>query len=187
MCANILLSVNKKRSLRMNKFKTLSVAFLIILGLGVNTLTHAQQAPVKINNPIIPAATKAIVTTPVKNYSSVNPVVMVNNPKPYLNQNIKFKAKFDKYSTLGLDYKPAFRSSEKFITVLIQRNDVQTHNVPLSELKIFLDRKEAEKHIDLNSGDEIEIAGHIFSNALGDVWMDAEQFTVINAQPKAEK
>lgn len=171
----------------MNKFKTLSIAFILILGLGINTLTNAAQTPVKSQNPIIPAATKAIAANPSKEYMTVNPTVMVNNPKPYLNKDIKFKAKFDKYSTLGLDYKPAFRSSEKFITVLIQRNDVLTHNVPLSELKIFLDRSEAEKHIDLNSGDEIEVAGHIFSNALGDVWMDAQKFTVINAQPKTDK
>lgn len=171
----------------MNKFRTLSLAFIIILGLGINTFSHAaQQVPVRIKNPVIPAATKAIATAPAKTYEAVNPVVMVDNPKPYLNKNIKFKAKFDKYSTLGLDYKPAFRSSEKYITFLIQRNDVLTHNVPLSELKIFLDRKEAEKHIDLNSGDEIEVAGHVFSNALGDVWMDAEKFTVISTQAKTD-
>lgn len=171
----------------MNKFKNLSIAFILILGFGINALSLAQQAPVRIKSPIIPAATKAIATAPAKAYEAVNPVIMVSNPKPYMNKNVKFKAKFDKYSTLGLDYKPAFRSSEKFITVLIQRNDVLTHNVPLSELKIFLDRKEAEKHIDLNSGDEIEIAGHVFSNALGDVWMDTEKFTVISTQAKTEK
>lgn len=49
--------------------------------------------------------------------------------------------------------------------------------------KSFLDRKEAEKHIDLESGDQIEVAGHVFSNALGDVWMDAEQFTVLTKKP----
>ncbi|MBS6602835.1 MAG: hypothetical protein KH301_03635 [Brachyspira sp.] len=171
----------------MNKFRILSVAFVMILGLGINTFSHAQQTTVVIKNPVIPAATHAIATTPAKNYEAVNPVIMVSNPKPYLNKNVKFKARFDKYSTLGLDYKPAFRSSEKFITFLIQRGDVTSHNVPLSELKIFLDRKEAEKHIDLNSGDEIEVAGHVFSNALGDVWMDAEKFIVISTQAKTDK
>lgn len=171
----------------MNKFKTLSIAFIIILGVGINTISNAEPSAVKIKSPIIPAATKAIAASPDKTYNMVNPAVMVSNPKPYLNQDVKFRAKFDKYSTLGLDYKPAFRSSEKFITVLIQRNDVTTHNVPLSELKIFLDRKEAEKHIDLNSGDEVEIAGHVFSNALGDVWMDAQEFSVISTQPKKTK
>lgn len=171
----------------MNKLKTLSIAFIIMLGVGVNSISNAETSAVKIKNPIIPAATKAIAAAPDKTYNMVNPAVMVNNPKPYLNQDVKFRAKFDKYSTLGLDYKPAFRSSEKFITVLIQRNDITTHNVPLSELKIFLDRKEAEKHIDLNSGDEIEIAGHVFSNALGDVWMDAQEFKIISTQPKKTK
>lgn len=111
---------------------------------------------------------------------------MVENPEIYLNKNVKFKAKFDKFSTLGLDYKPAFRSSEKYISFLIQRGNITTHNVPLSELKIFLTRTEAEKHIDLNSGDEIEVSGKVFSNALGDVWMDAENFTVISTKANSE-
>ena len=171
----------------MNKFKIWSVALLTSLGLSINILTFASQTPVRISIPAIPATTQAISYSAEKVYTTVNPVVMVNNPKPYLNKDIKFRAKFDKYSTLGLDYKPAFRSSEKFITFLIQRNDVTTHNIPLSELKIFLDRSEAEKYIDLNSGDEIEVCGHIFSNALGDVWMDADKFTVISTSTSAAK
>ena len=46
-------------------------------------------------------------------------------------------------------------------------------------MKIFLKKELAEKHIDLDAGDEIEFSGKVFSNALGDVWMDAENFTVI--------
>lgn len=49
---------------------------------------------------------------------------------------------------------------------------------------MFLNRTEAEKHIDLNSGDEIEVCGRVFSTALGDVWMDVEKFTVIKTNPK---
>ena len=96
------------------------------------------------------------------------------------------KAKFDKFSTLGLDYKPAMRSSENYISFLIQRPDVTDHNIPLSELKIFLNRTEAEKHIDLNSGDVIEFTGKVFSNALGDPWMDVDKFTVISTKPKTD-
>ena len=51
----------------MNKFKILSVAFVMILGLGINTFSHAQQTTVVIKNPVIPAATHAIATTPAKN------------------------------------------------------------------------------------------------------------------------
>lgn len=163
----------------MNKLKNFSIVFAIIFGLGTVGFTQTIGT-----NPFIPETTRQIASTqktvaPQVTYMMVDPVDMVNNPMKYLNKDVKFKAKFDKFATLGLDYKPAFRSSEKFITFLIQRGDVTTHNVPLSELKIFLDRKEAEKHIDLNSGDEIEVSGHVFSNALGDVWMDAKQFVVI--------
>ena len=168
----------------MNKIKVISAALIIILGAGTITLTNAATT-----NPLIPAATRSIAAsttvTPQKNYVIVDPVDMVNYPGKYLNKYVKFKAKFDKYATLGLDYTPAYRSSEKYITFLIQRGDVTTHNVPLSELKIFLDRKEAEKHIDLESGDQIEVAGHVFSNALGDVWMKKEQFTVLTKKPAA--
>ena len=78
------------------------------------------------------------------------------------------------------------RSSEKYISFLIQRPDVLDHNIPLSELKIFIDRTVAEKHIDLNSGDEIEFTGKVFSTALGDPWMDVDKFTVITSKPKTE-
>ena len=36
-----------------------------------------------------------------------------------------------------------------------------------------------EKHIDLDAGDEIEFSGKIFSTALGDAWMDVENFKVL--------
>ena len=48
-------------------------------------------------------------------------------------------------------------------------------------------RTEAEKHIDLDSGDEIEFCGKVFSNALGDVWMDVEKFTVLTVKAPKEK
>lgn len=122
-----------------------------------------------------------------KDYLDTNPLEIVKNPAFYIGKKIKFRAKFDKFSTLGLDYNPAKRSSEDFITVLIQRPDILTHDIPLSELKIFMNRKEAEKHIDLNSGDDIEIAGKVFAKALGDAWMDVDNFTVIKTYPKANK
>ena len=118
---------------------------------------------------------------------TVNPLNLVARPNSYLNKTVKITAKFDKFSTLGLDYKPAFRSSENYISFLIQRPDITDHNIPLSELKIFLNRTEAEKYIDLNSGDIIEFSGKVFSTALGDPWMDAQTFTVISSKPKTDK
>ncbi len=120
----------------------------------------------------------------ISNY--VNSLDVVANPAKYLNKKVTIKGKFDKFSTLGLDYTPAMRSSEEFITFLIQRDDIKDHNIPLSEMKIFIKRTEAEKYIDINAGDEIEFSGTVFSNALGDAWVDTETFKVINKKPKEE-
>ena len=79
------------------------------------------------------------------------------------------------------------RSSEKYISFLIQRPDITDHNIPLSELKIFLERTEAEKYIELNSGDIVEFTGKIFSNALGDAWMDVDKFSVISSSKTKEE
>lgn len=161
----------------MNKFKGLLLLVILAIGLNVNAVTQApvNKAPINLENPM---------QTTAKNYLQVNPLDLVARPDFYLNKYVKVKAKFDKFSTLGLDYKPAFRSSEDYISFLIQRPDVIDHNIPLSEMKIFLKRAEAEKHIDLNSGDEIEFTGKIFSNALGDVWMDVDNFKVLSVKPK---
>lgn len=161
----------------MNKFKGLLLIIVIAAGLNVQAVTQApvNKTLVNIESPI---------QQQTKNYQCVNPLDLVARPNFYLNKYVKVKAKFDKFSTLGLDYKPAFRSSEDYISFLIQRPDVTDHNIPLSEMKIFLKRAEAEKHIDLNSGDEIEFTGKIFSNALGDVWMDVDNFKVLTIKPK---
>ena len=103
---------------------------------------------------------------------------IVASPKSYLNKDIVLNAKFDKFSTLGLDYKPAFKSSEEYISFLIKRDDTN-FDIPLSEMKLFLKRSEAEKFIDLKSNDEIQITGTVFSDALGDTWIDVTKLTLI--------
>lgn len=163
----------------MNKIKSLTIILALILGINVYAATSSNHIAVNSTTPV--QSTQA-----VQSYITVNPLDVVARPNFYLNKNIKIKAKFDKFSTLGLDYKPAMRSSENYISFLIQRPDVTDHNIPLSELKIFLNRDEAEKHIDLNSGDIIEFTGKVFSNALGDPWMDVDKFTVISTKPKTD-
>jgi len=120
-------------------------------------------------------------------YAKVNPLDIVARPNFYLNKNIYVSGKFDKFSTLGLDYAPAMRSSDKYITFLIQRPDVTDHNLPLSEMKCFLSRDDAEKYIELNSGDKVEFWGTVFSNALGDVWVDVKKFNAPNPNVSAVK
>lgn len=117
-------------------------------------------------------------------YTNVPSLEVVARPNEYLNKDIKIIAIFNKFSTLGLDYKPAFRDSKEYISFLIKRDDVKKHTIPLSELKIFIKRKKAEKLIDLESGDKIEIKGKVFSTALGDTWMDATEVKILEAKKK---
>ena len=120
----------------------------------------------------------------ILNTTSLN---IVSNPNKFLNKTIKMQATFDKFSTLGLDYKKAMRPSTKYIGILIQRDDVVNHNIPLSEMKLFLTKEMAEKHIDLDTGDKIEITATVFSAALGDPWLDVKSLDVIKKVKHEEK
>ena len=51
------------------------------------------------------------------------------------------------------------------------------HVMPLPEMKLFLKRKDAEKFIDLESGDKIVIDGNVFSMARGDLWIEITKLT----------
>ena len=121
-------------------------------------------------------------TCSVVDTESAKPLNIVNSPKNYLNKKITFNAKFDKFSTLGLDYKPAFRSSDEYVSFLIKRDDT-SFDIPLSEMKLFMKRAAAEKFIDLKTNDEIKITGTVFSDALGDAWIDTESITVLKKAP----
>lgn len=163
---------------------------IVFTGVISLTLALATSAAVKTVKPVssVPAQ-KQNIAQPMKpddsrHYEQANALDIVANPSKYLNKRVKIKAKFDKFSTLGLDYKPAFRSSERYITFLIKRDDVINHTVPLSEMKNFLLRDEAEKYIDLKPGDSIEYSGLVFSDALGDVWINVEKFIVLSQQSK---
>ncbi|MCR5261822.1 MAG: hypothetical protein K6C94_08310 [Candidatus Gastranaerophilales bacterium] len=122
------------------------------------------------------------------NYLAVqSPVLVVNNPNAYLNKNIEFTAKFNKFSTLGLDYKPAMRESQIYLGILIDRDDVGSYTIPLSELKLFIKRKDAEKLTDLDAGDMISIKGKVFSVALGDPWMDITKLKILTPKNKTNQ
>ena len=108
----------------------------------------------------------------------ISAITIVNSPSSYLNKNVVINAKFDKFSTLGLDYKSAYRSSEEYISFLILRDDVN-YEIPLSEMKLFMKRDLAEKNIELKTNDEIQIVGKVFSDALGDAWIDVESLIII--------
>ena len=139
-----------------------------------------------INAEPVATKTKTIKSTTINNCLSVSPLTVVNNPNRFLNKTISFNAEFVGYSALGLDYKPAYRDPQKYISILIKRDDVQDHVIPLSEMKIFLKREIAEKHLDLEQGDKIRITGKVFSTALGDPWVDIQTFSVISQKNKKQ-
>ena len=154
----------------------------ILLGLLLfsGTVTGVDNVIAEPSSVLTPSKT---VSTP-QGSVTVSPLEVVKTPQKYLNKTIVMNATFDKFSILGLDYKPAMRSSEKYIGILIKRDDVIDHTVPLSEMKMFLKRDLAEKNINLESEDKVQITGKVFSTALGDPWVD---ITDIKITQKAQK
>ena len=167
----------------MNYIKYVKSALLVVLSAGIFTTSAVYIEQVYAQPAAAPAATEAQTKTVVYD---VAPLTVVNSPSSYLNKTVLMKAKFDKFSTLGLDYKPAFKSSDDYISFLIKRDDT-THDIPLSEMKLFLKREEAEKFIDLKTNDEIQIKGVVFSDALGDTWVDVKQLTITKKAPEEKK
>ena len=142
---------------------------------AVTSAPPAQTKPVTETQPDTKSADKAAQPVQIK---YTNTLSVVKNPNGYLNKRINCIARFDKFATLGLDYKPAFRSSETYISFLIFRPDTDK-NIPLPEMKLFLKRAVAEKLIDLKEGDNVHFSGIVFSNALGDVWVDVDSLSKI--------
>lgn len=158
----------------------LSSIILAIILVFAPEINFAKQASV-VNN----QKTKATVQQTIPAIA-VKPLALVYNPKVYLNKRVSITATFDKFSSLGLDYKPAFRSSEEYITFLIRRDDV-SNDIPLSEMKNFIKRTTAEKFIDIEAGDVVNYEGKVFSNALGDVWIDVDKFKIVSKKNKKLK
>ncbi len=166
------------------KNKIIVALMLFVLGLGVgNNFASSKAISEKETPKTVVEQSKTTVlnsqlTQKAESIMCVKPLDLVDNPDVYLHKKVKINAVFDKFSILGLDYKPAMRSSEKYITFLIQRPNV-SNDIPLSEIKNFLTREMAEKFIELNNGDTIEYTGTVFSTALGDVWVDVDSLTVL--------
>ena len=163
----------------MRSLKYIKSAFIIAICAVVLTTSN-------ICTDIVTAQPTTVQTAvAVKDVKTTPALSIVNSPKAYLGQTVTIDAKFDKFSTLGLDYKPAFKSSEEYISFLIKRDDT-TFDIPLAEMKLFLKREEAEKYIDLKTNDEIQIIGTVFSDALGDTWIDVSKLTLIKKAPERE-
>lgn len=164
----------------MNKKLLLITTLIIALGIFQGAYNKVMSEDAK--------AVQKPAQTQTQNVKAINAtsLAIVANPTKFLNKKVKMQATFDKFSTLGLDYKKALRPSTKYIGILIQRDDVVDHNIPLSEMKLFMKKEMAEKHIDLDTGDKIEITATVFSTALNDPWLDIEDLTVVKKVKKEE-
>ena len=162
----------------MIKFKYIKTAVLVLFTTLIFTSSNFYAEKV-----VAEPATQVAEISQVQDEKYVSAQAIVDSPKAYLNKTVNIKAKFDKFSTLGLDYKSAFKSSEEYISFLIKREDT-TYDIPLSEMKLFLKREEAEKHIDLKTNDEISISGTVFSDALGDAWIEVQKLELIKKAPE---
>lgn len=110
----------------------------------------------------------------IENVQNVTVDNLVDNPHEYLNKNIHFTANFFAYSSLALDYKPALRSSRSNLSFLVLRPN---SHIPLSELKLAManpKEKDPENQVllQLKDGDQIDVTGKVFSNAMDEPWVD---------------
>lgn len=160
---------------------------IIVLFIGIFAVNISAEA-----EPVVSPVKKTVTYTAkpqaqIPLIQNVSPIAIVDNPKAYLNKKVMFSGEFVSFTSLGLDYKPAFRDSQKYIGVLMKRPDVKNHTIPLSELKMFMTRELAEKNIDIDTGDTFMITGKVFSTALGDPWLDITEFKITNKKAKTEE
>ena len=174
------------------KISYILVLFTAIISMGVCAKAFVPTDKLSAVTTAPPAQTKPVMETPsseqehqgkapagqVYQVRLVDPLAVVKHPANYLNKRINVVARFYKFATLGLDYKPAMRSSETYISFLIMRTDTDK-NIPLPEMKLFLKRTDAEKLIDLKENDKVQFSGVVFSNALGDVWVDVDKLSKV--------
>ena len=126
---------------------------------------------------------------------------LVKKPAAYKNQKLTVKGKFYSFSSLPLDYKPAFRDSKDYIGLVLSRPDQE--KVPLVELKIankldYFKKKKDDKDsakddepeeitLNLNHGDLIEIDAEVFAIALGEPWLEASDIRIIKKAKEEDK
>lgn len=169
-----------KKNLKLITLAFVAAIAISTVGICAETSVKKADTAVKVNVTEIKCAVQ---------YETVDPLNLVTNPQNYLNKKIKMTAQFDKFSTIGLDYAPVNRSSKDYISFIIKRPDVENkgHTIPLSELKLIIKKDKAEKLIDLESGNKIEIKGTVFSTALGDPWVDVDEVIVLEPKPASPK
>lgn len=167
-------------------FRAALVLTLLLSGIAGTLPQPASAAPAK------PAAVKA---TPARSADvppavssgpqlAVTAIELIKHPDQYLNKTVKFDGEFTGFTGLGLDYPKALRTAKEYVGLLVRRPDVRNHIIPLSELKMFYPRSKSETLTSLEAGDQIAVVGSVFSNALGEPWIDVTAITITKKKPK---
>ncbi len=126
---------------------------------------------------------------PLENVVAVTPDELVNKPHDYLGKNVKFNCNFFAFSSLALDYKPAYRSSKTHLSFLVLKPGA---HVPLSELKLAMmipKEKDPDTTLlaQLKDGDQLEAVGKVFSAALDDPWVEVFKLKKIGGSAEDKK
>lgn len=151
----------------------------------------SDKAPEKSGDKSVSAkeSTKPAPEPVIENVVSCQPEDLVAKPHEYMGKNVKFLGNFFAFSNLGLDYKPAFRSSKTHLSFLILRS--KSH-VPLSELKLAMaipKEKDPDTQLlaTLKDGDSLEIIGKVFGAALDDPWVEVLRMKRLNTPADDKK
>ncbi|XVJ50702.1 MAG: hypothetical protein HEQ32_00880 [Vampirovibrio sp.] len=127
------------------------------------------------------------------NSSMIKPITvsstqLVKEPSTYLKKQVAFTGVIAGFSALGLNYPPIKHDVKDYVTLLLYRADVPPqYEIPLSELKIFVNRRLLKNIKRIGQGDTVKVTGTIISTALGDAWLEASQLTVIKSVQEADK
>ena len=148
---------------------SLSLTFITLLG----TVGFAMGV-----TPVSPNVAKPLAVTSTQ---------LVKEPTIYLKKSVEFTGTLAGFSGLGLDYPAVKRDVKDYVTILVFRADIPpTYEIPLSELKIFVNRKLLKDFKRIGQGDTIKITGTVVSDALGDAWVEASNITVLNSVQKTD-
>ncbi len=180
-----------------NLIRLCSLFIAIVLINNNSSQVIAQNSKSKTTSPAPKAvdkketnnASKATPEPVIENVLSVSTDQLVNKPQDFVGKNVKFNAKFSNFSSLALDYKPAFRSSKTYLSFLVFRSSAQ---IPLSELKLAMvipKEKDSDTKLltELKEGDQLEIVGKVFSAALDDPWLDVLKLKKIGGSQDEKK
>jgi hypothetical protein len=152
-----------------------SFSRFLLLGIALCSLTASlAQATAPI-----PPSTKAIVLN--------TPIQLVKEPTMYLKKKVEFTGILSGFSDLGLSYPPVKRDLKDYVSLTIYRPDVpSSYEIPMSELKIFVNRKLLKEFKRIGQGDTIKVSGFVISTALGDAWLEASEVQVLKSVQKED-